>query len=83
MFLDILKNKLRCSTCDKTVFFELVQDIECDWGVHDVIQCPNCQELFSIDKQCVAFQDVFNLLTHFPDLLSDEEKLCYRNNPHL
>ena len=57
-------------------------DIECDWGIHDIIQCPNCQELFSIDKQCQAFQDVLNLLVHTPNLLSEEEKHQYQINPH-
>lgn len=81
--LDLLKKQLRCSTCGKNVFFEIIQDIECDWGVHDILQCTNCQELFSIDKQCIAFQDIFNLLSDNPDLLSHEEKASYRNNPHV
>lgn len=82
LLLDITKNKIQCSSCNQNVFFDLIIDIECDWGIHDIIQCPNCQELFSIDKQCQAFQDVLNLLVHTPNLLSEEEKRQYQINPH-
>ncbi len=29
--------------CGEYVKFELIDDIECDWGNHVVIQCPGCQ----------------------------------------
>lgn len=74
--------KLCCSSCSKEVFFELIKDIECDWGIHDVIRCPNCEELFSIDKQCVAFGNLLNLLEDNTELLSEAEKSLYITNPH-
>jgi hypothetical protein len=74
--------KIHCSSCGKDVVFELIQDIECDWGSHEVIQCPNCEELFSIDKQCLAFQDVFNLILYNNNLLTEKEKSEYVKDPH-
>ena len=49
---------LQCSSCNVKVTFDLIDVIECDWGLHQVIQCPNCQELFSIDHRCPAFSNV-------------------------
>ena len=44
------------------LFFEIIDEIECDWGFHTVIECPNCKELFSVDKKCPAFSNIFELL---------------------
>ena len=52
---DKFQNKLHC-ICNEDVIFEIIDDIECDWGNHTVIQCPQCEELFSIDCECPAFQ---------------------------
>jgi len=73
---------IHCSSCDADVLFELIEEIECDWGTHSVIQCPNCQELFSIDKQCRAFQDLMNLLEYDESLFSEIEKSQYLKDPH-
>jgi len=74
--------KIRCSTCNHVGTFDLIEDIECDWGTHDVIQCNSCQELFSIDKQCQAFQDALILSACNDDLMTDKEKYEYIKNPH-
>ena len=77
-----VKKILHCSSCNKDVIFELIEEIECDWGIHTVIQCPNCEELFSIDKQCQAFQDLLELLNSNVGLLTEKEKLEYRESSH-
>lgn len=77
-----LNKTLHCSSCDKDVNFELIEEIECDWGNHSVIQCPNCEELFSIDKQCQAFQDILILLGSNNGLLTAREKSEYRKSSH-
>ena len=48
------QKKLIC-ICKNSATFEVIPEIECDWGYHTVIQCPKCEELFSIDKKCPAF----------------------------
>ncbi|MDH3192060.1 MAG: hypothetical protein OEM18_05190 [Nitrosopumilus sp.] len=73
---------LRCSSCDQNVAFELIEDIECNWGSHNVIQCPNCEELFSIDTKCPAFQDLLNLLDCNTELLTKKEQLIYVTTRH-
>jgi hypothetical protein len=79
--IDKFQNKLRC-ICDEDVIFEIIDDIECDWGNHTVIQCPKCEELFSIDCECPAFQNILKLLELNTQLFSDEEKLDYLKNSH-
>ena len=79
--VDKFQNKLRC-ICDEDVIFEIIDDIECDWGNHTVIQCPKCEELFSIDCMCPAFQNILKLLESNTRLFSDEEKLDYLKNSH-
>jgi len=75
------QNKLKC-ICNKEVIFELIDDIECDWGNHSVIQCPNCEELFSIDKKCPAFQTIELLIEKNKTLFSKTEVLKYLSNSH-
>ena len=60
--LDTIKfqKKLTC-VCKNIVLFEIISEIECDWGCHTVIQCPRCEELFSIDKKCPAFETIEKL----------------------
>jgi len=79
--VDKFQNKLRCM-CTEDVVFEIIDDIECDWGSHTVIQCPKCEELFSIDCECPAFQNILKLLESNVQLFSDEEKLDYLKNSH-
>ena len=74
-------NNLRC-ICNTLVNFEVIDDIECDWGIHTVVQCPNCEELFSIDKQCPAFEDISKLLKINPKLYSSVERSNYLTNSH-
>ena len=31
---------LKC-ICNDDVVFEIIDDVECDWGSHSIIQCPN------------------------------------------
>ena len=75
------QNNLRC-ICNTFVTFEVINDIECDWGIHTVVQCPNCEELFSIDKQCPAFEDISKLLKINPNLYSSIERSNYLANSH-
>ena len=51
------ENYLKCS-CNNIVIFEIIPEVECDWGLHTIIQCPKCEELFSIDVKCPAFQTI-------------------------
>ena len=76
------RDKLYC-TCKQLIVFDLIGDIECDWGSHTVIQCPKCQELFSIDKECPAFTSVLELLRYNTALYSDVEQAEYLENSHL
>ena len=76
-----LQNKLRC-VCNTDVVFEIIDEVECDWGSHVVIRCPNCEELFSADKKCPAFQDIFKLLKNNAKLLSEKGKSQYLLNSH-
>ena len=76
-----LQNKLHC-ICSKMVHFEIIDDIECDWGSHTVIQCPKCEELFSIDCECPAFQSILKLSPFNEQLFSDKEKSNYLKDSH-
>ncbi|MCA9827479.1 MAG: hypothetical protein KC444_03685 [Nitrosopumilus sp.] len=69
-------------TCNRRVTFDVVDDIECDWGSHTVIQCPECEELFSVDRQCPAFRSVGDLLKVNRDLYSQEELSEYMSSSH-
>lgn len=75
------KQRLQC-ICKSYVVFEFIDDIECDWGSHMVIQCPNCEELFSIDKKCPAFNDVEELSKINDGLFSNHEFFDYFSNSH-
>lgn len=75
------QNKLLC-TCNERVNFDLIDEIECDWGNHTVIQCPNCEEIFSVDCECPAFQTISNLTKNNSFLFSDSEKSDYLKNSH-
>ena len=75
------QNKLRC-ICNEDVTFEIIEDIECDWGSHFVIQCPKCEELFSADCECPAFANILQLLEKNYVLYSDKEKSEYLANSH-
>ena len=71
----------RC-TCNELVEFETIDEIECDWGIHVVIQCPKCEALFSIDTECPAFGSVLDLEKVNMGLFSDKEKFDYQKNSH-
>lgn len=75
------QNKFYC-ICAEAVIFEIIDDIECDWGSHTVIRCPKCEDLFSVDCQCPAFQNILKLSPLNEQLLSDEEKSDYLKNSH-
>ena len=75
------EEKLYC-ICKTYVFFEFINEIECDWGSHMVIQCPNCEELFSTDKQCPAFSDIVELTKINDGLYSKQEISDYLYNSH-
>ena len=78
---DKFQNKLHC-ICNEDVNFEIIDDIECDWGNHTVIQCPKCEELFSVDCECPAFQNALKLIHYNENLFSDEQKSNYLKNSH-
>lgn len=73
---------LECSSCNVKVIFDLIAGVECDWGSHAIMQCQNCEELFSIDSQCPAFSSVIALLKLNPDLLNSVEKSNYLSKSH-
>ena len=75
------KNPLSC-VCGNIVLFEIIPEIECDWGCHTVIQCPKCEELFSVDIKCPAFQTIEKLFVENVGLYSAHEKFSYLSNPH-
>jgi hypothetical protein len=68
--------------CNEDVIFEIIDNIECDWGNHTVIQCPKCEELFSVDCECPAFQNALKLILFNENLFSDEQKSNYLKNSH-
>ena len=72
---------LKC-ICNNDVIFEIIDDVECDWGSHSIIQCPNCEELFSVDKKCPAFQNIDPLLNLNPELFTKQEQIDYSIDPH-
>jgi hypothetical protein len=78
---DKLQNKLHC-ICNEDVIFEIIDNIVCDWGDHTVIQCPKCEELFSVDCECPAFQNALKLIPFNENLFSDEQKSNYLKNSH-
>lgn len=73
---------VHCSSCNVSVIFDLIDDIACDWGSHTVIQCPNCEELFSIDHKCPAFSSLLELLELNADLLNQREISDYLSTSH-
>jgi len=78
---DKFQNKLHC-ICNQDVIFEIIDYIECDWGSNTVIQCPKCEELFSADAECPAFQSILELLKNNPTLYTEKEKSEYLTNSH-
>lgn len=81
MNMDKFQKKLLC-VCQNTVLFEIIPEIECDWGSHMVIQCPKCEELFSIDKKCPAFQSIELLLKQNVGLFSNKDQSSYSAGCH-
>jgi|TARA_B110000438_G_C15358663_1_gene455323 hypothetical protein len=79
--IEKFKNKLLC-ICKNTVLFEIIPEIECDWGCHTVIQCPKCEELFSIDIKCPAFETIEKLLKENITLYTNAEQLSYLSESH-
>jgi|TARA_B110000438_G_scaffold101099_1_gene99969 hypothetical protein len=81
--LDITKfqKKLTC-VCKNIVLFEIIPEIECDWGCHTVIQCPVCEELFSVDMRCPAFQTIEKLLKENITLYTSDEQSSYFSESH-
>ena len=75
------ENYLKCS-CNNIVIFEIIPEVECDWGIHTIIQCPKCEELFSIDKKCPAFQTIEILLNKNIKLYTNEERFSYLAKAH-
>lgn len=79
--IDKFQNTIHC-ICNEDIIFEIIDDIECDWGSHTVIQCPKCEELFSIDCECPAFQNAMKLTLLNENLFSVEQKSNYLKNSH-
>jgi len=81
--LDTIKfqKKLTC-ICKNIVVFEVISEIECDWGNHTVIQCPKCEELFSVDKKCPAFETIEKLWQENVELYTNDEQFSYLAKSH-
>jgi len=75
------ENYLKC-ICNNIVIFEIIPEVECDWGIHTIIQCPKCEELFSIDVKCPAFQNILKLLKENTLLYTDNEISDYLLKSH-
>ena len=75
------QKKLTC-VCKNIVTFEVIPEIECDWGSHTVIQCPKCEELFSIDKKCPAFETIEKLWKENIKLYTNDEQFSYLAKSH-
>jgi len=75
------QNPMKC-ICNNIVIFEIIPEVECDWGIHTIIQCPKCEELFSIDVKCPAFQNILKLLKENIFLYTDEEQSNYLLTSH-
>jgi len=75
------QNKIKC-ICKNIVTFEVIPKIECDWGIHTVIQCPKCEELFSIDKKCPAFETIEKLWKENVELYTNNEQFSYLVKSH-
>ena len=75
------QNPVKC-ICNNVVIFEIIPEVECYWGLHTIIQCPKCEELFSIDVKCPAFQPIFKLLKENMLLYTDDEQSNYLLNSH-
>jgi hypothetical protein len=75
------QKKITC-VCKNIVLFEIIPEIECDCGCHTVIQCPKCEELFSVDVKCPAFQTIEKLFAENVGLYSAHEKFSYLSKPH-
>ena len=81
MDISKFKNNLQC-ICNANIVFEVIDEIECDWGSHTVIQCPICEELFSVDKKCPAFKNILELQNYNSQLFSKNDKSDYLSNSH-
>ena len=75
------QKKLTC-VCKNIVTFEVIPEIECDWGSHTVVQCPKCEELFSIDKKCPAFETIEKLWTQNMDFYDKQDQTYYLEKSH-
>jgi hypothetical protein len=75
------QKKLTC-ICKNIVLFDIIPEIECDWGSHTVIQCPTCEELFSIDVKCTAFETIEKLFKENVKLYSVSEQTSYLSKSH-
>ena len=75
------QNQVKC-ICNNFVIFEIIPEVECDWVIHTIIQCPKCEELFSIDVICPAFQNILKLLNHNTLLYTDKEQFDYLFKSH-
>ena len=76
-----LQNQVKC-ICNNIDIIEIIPEVECDWGIHTIIQCPKCEELFSIDFKCPAFQNILELLNENKFLYTDKEQLDYLFKSH-
>ena len=57
MMLDTNKfqKKLTC-VCKNIVHFEIIPEIECDWGCHTIIQCLNVKNYFQLMLNVLHFK---------------------------
>ena len=75
------ENQVKC-ICKNIVIFEIIHEVECDWGIHTIIQCPKCEELFSIDVKCLAFGNIELLWEQNIELYTKHEQISYLVNSH-
>ena len=68
--------------CKNNIVFDIIPEIECDWVIHTVVQCPKCDELFSIDSKCPAFQTIESLAKINDTLFTTKEPILYLQNSY-
>lgn len=77
-----INKNLICSSCHAKIRFIILNEVECDWGIHTILQCPECGDLFSIDGPCPAFESMMVLEKSNEGILNKEEMSFYESNIH-
>ena len=64
-----IENKGLTCISKNLVSFEIIDQIECGWNSHVVIQSIPSESLCPVDKQCSAFQSILDLISFNSELI--------------